>query len=310
MSEDDSELSAPKVSICTGITVKLENQHNFDEEGCMSIPLLDPSKSALYASYRRSYAEMLYIWGHPLARLEILKFNGLKDYFDESETPGLKSFAESVRSNDTHSLHDAPLASPIVLGKKDNVVPVHLPKEHGLDVTGYCLVHDIRLNALTSGTEGGAVGYCERCQHDQRQLRCTICLEPISSIFPPCLSCGCANHQECLREYQAQGGELCPGGCECDCTKKASHGVVESWEVMMGAIELMRMQDAKGIQDEKEKLEDWERTDRSDWENVPISHTGLGKGYSTLSKRLVQVRGDWGITGTKKKTRSLRKEER
>ncbi|KAH8811466.1 hypothetical protein F5884DRAFT_672600 [Xylogone sp. PMI_703] len=309
ISEDESEITDQKSAICTGITIKMENQNVFDEEGCMNLPLLDPSKAALYESYRRTYAEMLYIWGHPLARLEILKFNGLKDGLLEPETPGLKPFAASVRSNDTHA--DAPPPSPIILGKKDTTLSNLSALEHGLDVTGYCLVHDTRLEPLPLSLGGGAIGYCDRCKHEQKQLRCTICLEPISALFPPCLSCGCANHQHCLREYHAQGGEFCPGGCECDCTLKASQGVVESWEVMMGAIEMMRILDAKRIMEEKERLTDWEAAEKGEWENLTAPNGGLGKGYSTLSKRLVQVRsGDWGIPGTRKKTRSLRKEER
>jgi hypothetical protein len=36
----------------------------------------------------------------------------------------------------------------------------------------------------------------------------------------------------------------------------------------------------------------------------------LGRGYSTLSKRLGQVRtGDWGMSGGKKKASSLRNQE-
>ena len=37
-------------------------------------------------------------------------------------------------------------------------------------------------------------------------------------------------------------GTPCPAGCECECLSSASLGVVESWEVMMGAIEVMRME--------------------------------------------------------------------
>ena len=41
------------------------------------------------------------------------------------------------------------------------------------------------------------------------------------------------------------GGVPCPAGCECECLSSASSGVVESWEVMMGAIEVMRAREAK-----------------------------------------------------------------
>jgi hypothetical protein len=85
-------------------------------------------------------------------------------------------------------------------------------------------------------------------------------------------------------------------------------GIVESWEVMMGAIERMRILDANKLA--KEQLDDWDSGEKDDWEISHFPAAGLGRGYSTLSKRLERVRtGDWGMQGGKKKTSSLRKEE-
>lgn len=311
-SDDESTKDDWKPSVCTGISLTMENQNAFDDEGCMSTPLLDVSHAALYASYRRTYAELLYIWGHPLARLEILKFNGLKDYFTEHEIPE-KSFAASILSNDTHTLsHDPSPPSPIILGKKDHhlQLPPSPFSDQGLDVTGYCLKHDTRLEPLIGSNLGGAVGRCEKCKTTQRQLRCTICMEPISALFAPCLSCGCATHEDCLSEYHASGNTMCPGGCDCDCGSKASAGVVEGWEVMMDAIERLRNLDkhaSKGMKDHQD-LEDWDVEVNADWE-AHIPSGGLGRGYSTLSKRLTQVRsGDWGMSAVKKRPSSLRNE--
>jgi hypothetical protein len=298
---------------CTGINITMENQNAFDDEGCMSSPLLNPKKAAIYASYRRSYAELLYLWGHPLARLEVLKFNGLKDYFVETDIPDNKSLAASILSNSTNTInHETSPSNHIVLGKKDRFyLPMPTFPDQGLDIAGYCLKHESRLEPLTSGTAGGAVGRCERCKTVQRQLRCTICMEPISALFSPCLSCGCATHQHCLQEYHSYGHTECPGGCDCDCGAQASTGIVESWEVMMGAIERMRILDAANAS--KEHLDEWDSGEKDEWETSQFPAGGLGKGYSTLSKRLERVRtGDWGMAGmagTKKKASSLRKEE-
>jgi WD repeat-containing protein 59 len=312
-SDDEMTKDDWKPTICTGISLTMENQNAFDDEGCMSTALLDPSHSALYASYRRTYAELLYLWGHPLARLEVLKFNGLKDYFSDLDIPDSKSFAPSIVSNDSHRTnHETSPPNHIVLGKKENILRAPV-SDQGLDVTGYCLKHESRLQPLTSEIGGGAIGRCERCKVIQRQLRCTICMEPITSHFTPCLSCGCATHQHCLLEYHSSGSTECAGGCDCDCGQKASDGIVESWEVMMGAIEQMRKLDAMNGSNsgkDMQALDEWDVEEKADWESVQFPSGGLGRGYSTLSKRIGQVRtGDWGMSSGKKRPSSLRKEE-
>jgi hypothetical protein len=320
-SDDESNVDDLRMTVCHGISVAMTNQDRFDDEGCMSTPLLDLSHGQLYASYRRSYAELLYAWGHPLARLEVLKFNGLKDYFIEVDIPDNKSFAASILSTDTHNTtHDQAPPSPIILGKKLSDTP-EPGAGQGLDVTGYCLKHESRLEPLLSNLGGGAVGRCERCKTIQRQLRCTVCCEPISALFSPCLSCGCATHEDCLAEYHADGNTDCPGGCDCDCGVKASQGVVESWEVMMGAIERMRILESKsspssraGKEKEKQAMgfEEWHGEEKTEWEIAgfpPVSVGGLGRASSTL-RRIGQVRGgEWGLgSGGKKKASSLRNE--
>jgi WD repeat-containing protein 59 len=76
---------------------------------------------------------------------------------------------------------------------------------------------------------------------------------------------------------------------------------------MMSAIEKMRMLDRQNGGKEKERLEDWDGGEKGDWESVNFPGGGLGRGYSTLSKRLGQVRtGDWGMSSGKKKPSSLR----
>ena len=62
MSDDEDSKDSFKPTICTGISVTMENQHAFDDEGCITAGLLDPSRSSLYASYRKAYAELLYLF--------------------------------------------------------------------------------------------------------------------------------------------------------------------------------------------------------------------------------------------------------
>ncbi|KAF9738196.1 hypothetical protein PMIN03_011733 [Paraphaeosphaeria minitans] len=63
------------------IKVTLKNQDHFDDEACVSAPLLDMSKEGLYRAWREQYAELLGCWGFISKRAEVLKFNGLVSYF-------------------------------------------------------------------------------------------------------------------------------------------------------------------------------------------------------------------------------------
>ncbi|KAF2847773.1 hypothetical protein T440DRAFT_402897 [Plenodomus tracheiphilus IPT5] len=63
------------------IRVTLKNQDQFDDEACVSKPLLDMSKDWLYRAWREQYADMLSCWGLISQRAEVLKFNGLVSYF-------------------------------------------------------------------------------------------------------------------------------------------------------------------------------------------------------------------------------------
>ncbi|KAF1359972.1 hypothetical protein EJ07DRAFT_165623 [Lizonia empirigonia] len=58
------------------IRVTLKNQDQFDDESCLSRPLLDMSKDWLYRAWREQYAEML----------SVLKFNGLVSYFSAEDS--------------------------------------------------------------------------------------------------------------------------------------------------------------------------------------------------------------------------------
>jgi hypothetical protein len=79
---------------------------------------------------------------------------------------------------------------------------------------------------------------------------------------------------------------------------------------MMSQIERMRALDAKQGK-ETERLEDWDSTEKEDWqqESEPAPGNGISRQYSNLSQRFGRVRtGDWGMSGGKKRPSSLRKE--
>lgn len=68
------------------IRVTLKNQDHFDDESCLSRPLLDMSRDWLYRAWREQYAEMLSGWGLVRTRAEVLKFNGLVSYFPPDDS--------------------------------------------------------------------------------------------------------------------------------------------------------------------------------------------------------------------------------
>lgn len=307
-SDDDTTIDETLLSV-TGISVTMHNQNTFDDEGCMSTPLLESEHAAYFTSYRRIYAEMLFAWSLPLTRLEILKFDSLADYFSTPfPSPALSKPPGTAASNTTLD-HDSPAA--ILLGKHTRD---HRPvSDRGLAVTAYCLKHEQRLEPLpptsSSPPRGGAVGRCERCKMTKAQLRCVICIEHITGDYAACLSCGCASHQVCLDEYFAVGGDAemtCAGGCDCECMARAGMGVVESWEVMMGALEMMRRREAKKVAKvgPRRLTEEWEE-EGGVWEGARLGtevalKTRMGQmqgGYSSLSRKLGQVRGGDGWMG-------------
>ncbi|TDZ15503.1 putative RWD, RING finger and WD repeat-containing protein [Colletotrichum orbiculare MAFF 240422] len=249
-----------------GVSVQMEDQTIFDDDGWMSTPLLEPSRTNMYATYRYVYAEILQMWNQPLARLEIMKFNVLQQHqesggLDESHHEAF-SIADTATTIHAQPHHHQPLSqsyqpphqvphqlsnqaqphntSPILLGKKEQLQSL-VASGRGLDVTGICRIHETQLEPLkytsaSAAGSGGAVGTCDRCRRNQTQLLCVYCREPVDALYPPCLGCGCAFHEACLAEWHAAGEEYCPAGDECNCVEEASNGQVESWAAMMGAL--------------------------------------------------------------------------
>lgn len=295
----DETLSLVPVSV----SVVIEDQTIFDDDGWLSTPLLEPSRIELYSAYRYAYAEMLQMWNQPLARLEIMKFNILKD--DMSPARGDASFRDSMTLHDGGSgvaLHRQTSSSPIAFGKKDQLLAL-VASGRGLDVTGVCQIHETQLEPVrytsTESTVGGAVGSCDRCHRTQSQLRCVYCLEPISGLFPPCLACGCASHEACLAEWHASGETQCPAGDECNCVDEADDGQVESWVALQGAMlkgqRHLSMLPAAALDD----IEEEERAPR-DWKRVETHAPSRSHGLSVaglsgfgLSSRLKKSAGEW-----------------
>jgi len=241
---DDEEQEDELVSmIPVGVSCLPKNQGRFDDDGWMSTPLLDVNRSELYSSYRYAYAEMLQMWGQPLSRLEIMKFNVLMEdaasrYMNRGPRRGSTAVSASSSGGAMKSLND-PFS-----GRKELLRELH-DSGRGLDVRGICRVHEVQLEPLDymrANSLGGVVGFCQRCERrwgekrPQSKLRCVYCRQPITTLYAGCLGCGCASHEACLAEWHAMGENLCPTGDECNCVEEASNGQVESWQALQAAM--------------------------------------------------------------------------
>ncbi|KAH6651870.1 hypothetical protein BKA67DRAFT_521453 [Truncatella angustata] len=332
MSDDEVRKDEEQPLVCTGIHMHMEDQSQFDDDGWLSVPLLEPSRVEFFEHYRRSYAEMLSMWNLPLSRLEILKFNVMND---DNQVPNSVQIGGSDQenihdwqSNDNHSHTTLTLAqtgskSPIVLGKKEQLQSI-VNSDRGLDVVGICRVHETHLEPVkpiyaNAPSLGGAVGTCERCKRAQLQLSCVYCREQLDAMYVPCLGCGCAIHEVCLNEWNSLGETECPAGDECNCVDQACNGQIESWAVLQGALrqgKVHHQQPSDGdipMTPEREKS-DWEsvasgsQLPAADAQGKPLTLGNLADGKQPLSaarislgNRLRKSAGQWGSTASLRK---------
>ncbi|KAI2605468.1 uncharacterized protein GGS25DRAFT_505206 [Hypoxylon fragiforme] len=331
-SDDDMRNDDALPLVCYGISTVMEDQSPFDDDGWLGTPFLEPSRYPIYASYRHAYAEMLQMWRQPLARLEILKFNVLKDPSDLHTTSFASSRATSYHdfyhnneeiNNTSISHNDA--GSPIVLGKRELLQSL-ITSDRGIDVTGICRVHETHLDPIrstyASATCGGAVGTCDRCKRTQTQLLCVFCSEPMDALYPPCLSCGCASHDTCIAEWHAAGETECPAGDECDCAEEASTGQIETWAAILGALRQGKIRKPSDVGLEASQLAADKRggsIDKHDWEKIasgafiPLAdgqgkpldpyqfQTPMSAARISLGNKLRKSAGNWGSTSSLRK---------
>ncbi|KAK4145699.1 uncharacterized protein C8A04DRAFT_10407 [Dichotomopilus funicola] len=241
-----------------------ENQGLFDDDGWMSTPLIDRDRFHIYSNYRYAYAEMLQMWGQPLSRLEIMKFDVLKeDKRPPSPPPSVppgSSYTEDTAPNNTPFYTTGAPSPTSPFADRRGLYRGLLDSGRGVDITGFCRVHpgtplepaeylrptapsspSITPGPTTHGpatrTANGAVGVCHRCSAErehadlvpQTELDCVYCWEPIVGLYAACLSCGCVTHNACLAEWHALGGAECPVGHECCCVEQASSESLGSW---------------------------------------------------------------------------------
>ncbi|KAI1433712.1 WD repeat-containing protein [Xylaria sp. CBS 124048] len=319
-------------SMCYGISTTIKDQAIFDDDGWLAVPFLEPSRDAVYAGYRYSYAEMLQAWRQPLVRLEIMKFNVLKDspktaHSELFQSEGTEGFYSSYHSTENLSSvsHTHPNSQSLIAAGKKEQLEALIESERGIAIRGICRVHEIHLDPIRSTQDhamvGGGVGTCERCKRTQTQLFCVLCQEPIVALYPPCLACGCAIHDACLADWHAADETECPAGDECECVGEASNGQIETIAAMMGALRQGKFRrpsedmNGNGFHGKRGSI------DKNDWEtiasgaNLPLAD-GQGKPLRqdydrpqpplsaariSLGNRLRRSAGNWGSSPTLQK---------
>lgn len=241
--------------VAVDVLVRTYNDHLFDDDGWMVASLLGGKRRRRqYAEYRYAYSELLQVWSEPLARLEVLKFNVLREDAmkaaairngDDPNATGADGTNANANLDDGDGL---PSGSLGINAKHDRLVAMR-NSGRGLDAVGICehcelqlepLEYDARaalsVPAVVGSKLGGAVGICRRCRRARSQLRCVYCTEPVDAIYMPCFGCGCASHPRCLRAWYDAGERLCPAGDECACTDEATSGRIESWTAMQAQL--------------------------------------------------------------------------
>lgn len=187
--DDNSDLTETTSDFAdqSPIRITMMNLDKFDDEGNVNVPFLDPKKTRLYKSYRENYADLLYNWGLQIQRLEVLKYNGLKNAALEA-------------------LED----EPVGFGRK----PTGGEKTwDGLEIGGHCC----KCGAVLDGTKG-ARGECRACKRRQVTMTCCVCDVIIKGLYVPCLQCGHVGHADCHEAWFAEDGVVeCPTGCGCAC---------------------------------------------------------------------------------------------
>ena len=177
---------------------KLKNQDQFHNDGYANVPLLDPSKEWRYRAYRDAYAHLLYVWGLPIARAEILNHN------------------RPLQPDTTTEFRFAPKATaPFGAIAGTNLINSGYITENSNPVfRDYCPSCSTLL--LPSQTPSYR---CQACSKLPPAPFCLLCNTSIRGLSSPCSSCGHVLHASCRQLLSQTSFDECPSGCGCCCAE-------------------------------------------------------------------------------------------
>ncbi|CAK7894284.1 maintenance of telomere capping protein 5 [[Candida] anglica] len=173
------------------VTIEMMNTASLDlYDDVYSQSLLGAQFEQKVKSYRDQYADMLYVWGLPISRIKILKFNypdtEISHHFDGYESPfdvhqcALGSRNRSRLGNDVRLI--APITPPRAL---------------------------ISPQAWNSPNKTGGLKFCN------------LCGLLVTKRLVVCTNCEHVLHSHCAVEWWTNDGvensDECPSGCGCQC---------------------------------------------------------------------------------------------
>ncbi|KAI9674596.1 MAG: hypothetical protein M1829_003678 [Trizodia sp. TS-e1964] len=213
-SSDEGEEEEPPKVAKTSVKVTMKNQNLFDEEGYVSAPLLNPAQSLLYMAYRENYALMLHSWDLQQARLEILKFNGMKNYYPSfNASPEERKIENSANLIMEFSQPEF-VATNYAIRFESSWSGLHLEGHRSNCGTKLCKI------GLHRGPRGTARP-AHKCRNCLGKQPCVVCGKAAGGLLVPCLECGHVYHNSCCPEWFANENLYCPTGCGCKCAEIA-----------------------------------------------------------------------------------------
>ena len=203
----------------------------FADDGYAHVPLLAPEDAGKYRAYRAAYASILESWCLWAQRYEILKFNGEQSVEHHVHVPdkGIQYGTDGLRPS--KSFDDAMSQTTLTLGKIDSRGSEHTARPQDepvkqLVIAGRCP------KCREAMLKTGGKTRCSGCNAGMKVASCSVCLEPVASLYRACLGCGHLAHTGCLetmieglRASMARGDSagmvfICEAGCGCACERR------------------------------------------------------------------------------------------
>ena len=193
------------------VTIQLKNQDQFQLDGYADSPLLDPTVTSSYQSFRRAYGDFLINCQLPVKRSEVLKHD------DWSKGKDKRKQLPSGQSG----------SDILAIGKKASSELSGLKDSKGkLDLSVHCSTCGMSERSQA----GTRPSRCSSCKLSIRPLCCVLCYEIIRGRASPCLKCGHIMHEACRTSWlveAAQSDDNCVTGCGCSCTYLVDPPVVQ-----------------------------------------------------------------------------------
>ncbi|KAK7561711.1 WD repeat protein [Phyllosticta citricarpa] len=172
------------------VQVKLKNQDQFDDDGHLSVPLLDQSREWLHLSYRQSYADQeLMAWGLVRERCEVLKFNGMVSYWVEEEPRETSDWMAASKETEVRSLVESDTLALETLPCGTTV--------SSSDLLPWLAVTPPQRPAPSKITvQQGEVGGMNKTEKIKSRV-CMVCWLQLDGLYRTCANCGHAVHTTC-----------------------------------------------------------------------------------------------------------------